>query len=141
MPFLADINVWVALAFRSHQFHDVAAKWFMACGVRTCAFCRVTQQGFLRLATNQRVVGPGAATFDDAWRFFDAFMDDERVFYAAEPAGIEIEWRRLTHGARRSPNAWTDAYLAAFAIKGGFEIATFDRGFEQHNLVHCAILS
>lgn len=141
MRFVADINVWVALAFRAHEFHDAATAWFAGCGVRTCAFCRVTQQGFLRLATNQRVVGPAAATFDDAWRFYDAFMDDERVFFAGEPATIEGEWRRLSHGARRSPNVWTDAYLAAFASAGGFEIVTFDRGFEQFKLEQCTILS
>lgn len=63
------------------------------------------------------------------------------VNYTGEPASIEVEWRRLTHGSRRSPNVWTDAYLAAFAIAGGFEIVTFDRGFEQFNLERCAILS
>ncbi len=83
-----------------HQFHDVATAWFAGRGVGTCAFCRLTQQGFLRLATNQRVLGPTAATFAEAWRFYDAFFDEEGVFYAGEPARIEAEWRRLTYGAR-----------------------------------------
>lgn len=141
MHFLADINVWVALAFRKHQFHDAAIAWFAGCEVNTCAFCRVTQQGLLRLATNQRVVGPAAATFDEAWSFYDAFMADERVFYASEPAGIEVAWRSLTHGARRSPNIWTDAYLAAFAQVAGMEIITFDQGFAQFQGVSSTILS
>jgi len=139
MRFLADINVWVALAFRTHQFHDAAA-WFSHRSLESCAFCRVSQQGFLRLATNPRVIGPAAATFDQAWRFFDEFLQDERVCYADEPAATEAEWRRLTQGPRRSPNVWTDAYLAAFATAGGLEIATFDRGFEQFPLARCTIL-
>jgi predicted nucleic acid-binding protein len=31
-----------------------------------------------------------------------------------------------------APKLWSDAYLAAFAIAGGYQLVTFDRGFKQY---------
>jgi predicted nucleic acid-binding protein len=57
--FLPDINVWLALAFESHVHHEVAKGWLEGLSSEGCAFCRTTQQGFLRLATNPKA-------FDDS---------------------------------------------------------------------------
>lgn len=53
--FLPDVNVWLALTFDSHHHHPDAKKWFDALPGQICFFCRMTQQGFLRLSTNPTV--------------------------------------------------------------------------------------
>jgi len=61
---LLDINVWLGLAFRQHKHHASALAWFNEVRQEPCCFCRLTQIGFLRLASNPQVMGSGAVTFD-----------------------------------------------------------------------------
>jgi toxin-antitoxin system PIN domain toxin len=126
---LCDINVWLALVFESHVHHSPAKSWFDGLTDETCYFSRLTQLGFLRLATNPRVFGPDAVTLDEAWRLYDASLSDPQIAYAEEPTGLDMQWRGYTAGQSFTPSIWNDAYLAAFAVAGGYEIATFDRGF------------
>ena len=95
----------------------------------SCAFCRLTQQGFLRLATNPKAFGAEAVSMSDVWPMFDEFLGDPRVSFANEPADIEPLWRGYTHRRAFSPKVWSDAYLAAFALAAGLELVTFDKGF------------
>ena len=93
---LPDINVWLALTFDSHAHHPVAKPWFDGLSNEGCFFCRMTQQGFLRLASNSRVFGQHAATLAEAWRMYDLFLSDPRVSFADEPANLEDHWRNFT---------------------------------------------
>ncbi|MFO0808622.1 MAG: TA system VapC family ribonuclease toxin [Gemmataceae bacterium] len=137
---LPDINVWLAMTFDSHGHHSTAKNWFDALTDEVCFFCRLTQQGFLRLATNQKVIGAHALTLDDAWQAYDAYLRDARIAYAEEPANIETQWRTFTRGQSFSTHVWNDAYLAAFAIVGGHELVTFDNGFVQYQGLRPVIL-
>jgi hypothetical protein len=128
---LLDINVWLALAFESHIHHSAAAVWFAGTAPRSCAFCRLTQQGFLRLATTPNVLAEHEVTLMEAWEMYDALYGDPRVVFAEEPEGIESLWRTHTQMRSSSPKVWNDAYLAAFAQAADFELVTFDRGFAQ----------
>src|SRR5271157_3342207 len=103
--FLADINLWLALAFRSHIHHESGKNWFEGLSNDSCAFCRLTQQGFLRLATNPKAFGAEAVSMSDAWRMFDEFLGDPRVSFADEPANIEPRWRGYTQRRAFSPKA------------------------------------
>ena len=49
--FLPDVNFWLALTFQSHSHHASANAWMQTAAQHGCCFCRVTQMGFLRLAT------------------------------------------------------------------------------------------
>src|SRR5690349_587427 len=122
--FLPDVNVWLALTFDSHVHHSDAKKWFNALSDQVCFFCRMTQQGLLRLSTNPAVFGPHALTLHDAWQNYDAFQSDARVSYAAEPPSVEVHWRNWTERQSFSPHVWNDAYLAAFALSAGLQIIT-----------------
>jgi len=128
---LLDINVWLALTFEAHVHCRKATAWFDRAGSESCAFCRFTQQGFLRLATNPKVFKKEALTMARAWSCYDQFMADERVFFLKEPEGLEEAWRRNTHRRRHSHKVWSDAYLAAFAETAGFRLVTFDGGFKD----------
>jgi toxin-antitoxin system PIN domain toxin len=138
---LPDINVWLALAFDSHIHHPAAKAWFdgLADDV-ICYFCRLTQQGFLRLSTNPKVFGADALTLADAWRKYDEFLSDPRVAYAEEPLEIQRHWRSFTQSQSFAPKVWNDAYLAAFALAGGLELTSFDRALSKYASVACRIL-
>jgi toxin-antitoxin system PIN domain toxin len=137
---LPDVNVWLALGFRSHQHHDQAVAWYERVDEdASILFCRMTQQGFLRLATHPGATG-NAVPLPAAWGLYDRYFEDDRIGFAHEHAAIEAYWRNLTRAGRFSPKVWNDAYLAAFALAGGYEIVTFDRGFEQFRLERCMIL-
>lgn len=124
---LPDVNVWLALAFDGHAHHRSARNWFDGLTAEVCGFCRLSQQGFLRLACNPSVFGKHALTLAGAWQAYDLFLSDPRVDYADEPPGIEQHWRSMTRGATFSPHVWNDAYLAAFASVGQMALVTFDQ--------------
>jgi toxin-antitoxin system PIN domain toxin len=138
---LPDINFWLALSFRSHVHHASANAWMKTAGRHSCAMCRVTQMGFLRLATNQKVFSSDALSMLDAWRAYEEILADERVVFAEEPDEIEAPWRRHTQRSTFSTNVWTDAYLAAFAQAAGFELITFDTAFRQYTGLRHTILT
>ena len=138
---LPDVNVWPALTFDSHAHHPTAKSWFDALSSQPCLFCRTTQQGFLRLATNGTVFGTNALSLGEAWEKYDILQSDPYVSYIDEPAGVEPLWRDHTKKRSFSPKVWNDAYLAAFAQAANLEVVTFDRGFAQYQNLRCAILS
>lgn len=133
---LADTNVWLALSVRAHSHHKPTAAWFESLTeVGTVAFCRATQQGFLRLTTNTAVmagVRAEARTNDEAWAVFEALLADDRVdLLEREPTGTTRWWRQYSSRDAASTKLWMDAYLAAFAIAGGLTLVTYDTAFRQ----------
>ena len=125
-----DINVWVALTHGQHVHHLVANDWLelLEADVRLC-FCRFTQLGLLRLLTAEVVMGDEVLTQRAAWQAYDRWTAKEHVRYLNEPDGLDRKFREFTHGTRSSPQAWGDAYLAAFADTSQVTLVTFDRGF------------
>lgn len=138
---LPDINVWLALTFEVHGHHRIANDWFEVTEPDSCAFCRLTQQGFLRLATNPAVFKDEAVTMDVAWACYDRLLEDERVYFMREPETFEAQWREYTRNRGYSHKVWNDAYLAAFAQAANLEIATFDRGFKEYKATRVTIVS
>lgn len=132
MTWLPDINVWLALAVESHIHHDATGEWFENLGNGTAAFSRMTQQGFLRLASNAKVLESETLSMNECWNVYDALLSDDRVGFLTEPALVESKWRTFTQNDSFSPKIWNDAYLAAFAICSGLELVTFDKGFRRY---------
>lgn len=126
---LPDVNFWLALVFEAHAHHVRAADWLASVDEDSVAFCRFTQQGFLRIATNPAAFGDEALDITGAWAAYDALCDDPRVRYLAEPAGTEALWREATKRKRYSHRVWSDAYLAAFAAAAGAAVVSFDGDF------------
>ena len=137
LRFLPDINVWLALAFQAHAHHCRAVVWFESLSDVSCAFCRHTQQGFLRLCTNPAAFGSDALLLSGAWDAYDALLGDPRCAYGLEPREIEVLWRGFTSTATRSHRIWSDAYLAAFARAAGLALVSFDRGVAAYPGVDC----
>lgn len=131
ISYLADINVWIAIVHPAHLHHRTAREWFHALGRDQASMCRFTQLGFLRLLTNQGVMGPEVKSQVEAWRVLDELSGNARVQYLDEPPGVGELFRRLTQNRQPANKTWSDAYIGAIAVQSGLHIATFDRGFRS----------
>jgi len=132
---LADSNVWLALALSKHAFHAAVRAWFVQRkSSQLVLFCRFTQQSFLRLLTTSAVLAPYGIpplTNKAAWSAYEGFRADKRIGWADEPRELETHWKKLAGSAKASPKLWMDAYLAAFALAGRYQIVTTDKAFKQ----------
>lgn len=131
---LFDTNVWVAAVFPTHIFHQ-AARAFLAKAQPTdpALFCRFTQLSFLRLISTPallRTYGAEGMSNRDALVAYEALMALPQVREQGEPKGVSALWHGLATRDTASPKVWMDAYLAAFAIAGGFRLLTLDKDFE-----------
>jgi uncharacterized protein len=143
MP-LADSNIWLALSLSKHDFHAAARTWLAEQGSHEALFCRSTQQSFLRLLTTKAVLAPygiPALANKAAWSAYEGFRADDRIAWAEEPRELESHWKKLSGSLKASPKQWMDAYLAAFAIAGGHQFVTTDRGFTQYKGLDLVVLS
>ena len=137
---LLDANVWLALALEAHTQHLSAKAYWESDAAPTAAFCRVTQMTFLRLLTNKSVMGAHVLSPPTAWQKSEEFLALSEVQLLAEPHGIEDVWQEFVKIGRSSPNLWTDAYLAAFAMSAGLRLVTFDKGFSKFDGLDVLIL-
>jgi toxin-antitoxin system PIN domain toxin len=133
---LCDSNVWLALALSKHVHHTATREWLETVKESvSVVLCRATQQAFLRLLTNASVLGPYGnppLTNREAWAAYEALLTDDRItFRADEPAGVESLWREFAVRGTASPKLWMDAYLAAFALAGRYQMVTTDAAFCQ----------
>lgn len=129
MTYLPDVNVWIALTSNRHVHHARVAEWLRAIEDDQIAFCRISELGFLRLLTNNHVMGTDVLSPVQAWRVYAEWRFDDRVIFLPEGGGFSEQWRVLGAHISGGPNAWTDAYLAAFAVDANATIITLDRKF------------
>ncbi|MGH9322569.1 MAG: type II toxin-antitoxin system VapC family toxin [Vicinamibacteria bacterium] len=133
---LCDSNVWLALALSKHVHHAPARDWLETIEEpASVLFCRATQQSFLRLLTNSSVLGSYGnppLTNQKAWKAYETLLADDRIVLRPdEPAGVEGIWKRFALRDSPSPKLWMDAYLAGFALAGGYRMVTTDTAFKQ----------
>jgi toxin-antitoxin system PIN domain toxin len=132
---LVDTNIiWFALSVPGHLHHAAGHDWLKEVGSASAQFCRSTQQSFLRLLTNGTAMGAyGLKAHGNraAWQAYEKIRIDDRVGWVDEPSGIDPIWKKLSSDARPATKLWMDAYLAAFAIVGGYRFVTADLGFKQ----------
>jgi uncharacterized protein len=128
--FLIDINVWLAMTWSLHPQHIRASVWYVSINNAAFLFCRLTALGFLRLLTNQKVMGDSTVPVGEALKLYERWMQDPRVEFATEPRGVEDAFRKsLTFFASQSATkAIADCYLIGFAEAYGAHLVTFDRG-------------
>ena len=133
MAYLIDTSVWIALTFDTHP-HRSAAVAAMAnvSAAAPAVFCRATEQSFLRVASNPRVLQTyhqTAFTNRDAIDTLQRYLASPHVAFWNEPAGVEAIWFKLATRDTASPKLWMDAYLAAFAIAGNLQLMSLDHDF------------
>ena len=122
--YLLDVNVLLALCDPRHVHHETAHRWFQSTGRHAWATCPLTENGFVRIASQPRYPnspgGPGAVVA--VLRKFCA--SPAHVFW---PDGVSlldsqrINWDRLLSHAHI-----TDVYLLALAVHHKGKLATLD---------------
>jgi len=140
MAALCDVNCLLAFCYDRHTHHPDAITWLESQDELSVVICRITQLSFLRLLTNESVMGRDVCNLKQAWTIYDALMGDERFDFSTEPMNLEQHLRRYTTGERISPKLWQDAYLAAFARAAKYHLVTFDGGFQQYEGLRLTLL-
>jgi uncharacterized protein len=132
---LIDTNVWVAATFSSHVFHLEAKQFLSELNTQNqAAFCRSTQQSFLRLATTSTVFkfyGVELISNRAATEILTAYLAQPTVTSIREPDNVFDLWQKLAALDSASPKVWMDAYLAAFAICKAIPLVSFDQDFKR----------
>jgi uncharacterized protein len=132
MKRLADASFLLAFAAEGNAHHAKAIAWWTKQPDGATTFiCRPMQAALLRLLSTEEAMGDDALTLRQAWAVYALMLDSGRFAFAAEPAGISVVWESFCRPFGRSPKVVADAYLAAFAVLGGYTVLTFDRAFAQ----------
>lgn len=142
---LCDVNVWLALLIDHHALAAPVTSWVETVEEPgSLLFCRATQQSLLRLLTTPAVFAAyGSSPLDNrqAWQVYETVLADQRVAcVGTDPPRLDRYWRQFTDRPLASPRLWMDAYLAAFALAGGYAMVTTDSAFQQFPGVQVLIL-
>jgi hypothetical protein len=126
---LPDLNVWLALSWASHMHSDAAWAWFSPETGGRFLFCPLTQVGLLRLLATSAVMGEDVLTIGQAWKVYDRRLEDSRIGFRLELAGLDAAFRAASRRVSRSssPKALGDCYLLAVAQVANAALVTFDR--------------
>ena len=123
-PFLLDVNVLVALFWRTHIHHQAANQWLMEnrhAGLRTCP---ITQAGFVRITSHPRYSGDRMTVTEAQTALNSLLIQPEHQFW---PDTLQLAEAIRHTGPISGHQQITDAYLVALAIANGGRLATFDR--------------
>jgi len=139
-----DVNVWLILSYRSHEFHPVATRyWQSACDSGTPLwFSRSTMMGLVRLLVQPRLMGRDVMTIHQALDVYRQWLETPQVALLPDPPGFDEALTRLA-GSASTPlptHMWTDLCFAATAEAAGLRMVTFDRDFERLGLARCLVL-
>jgi toxin-antitoxin system PIN domain toxin len=137
--YLADVNVWFALAVEEHEHHGEARKWWEETP-GSIGFVRITQLGLLRLLTSSGPMRGQPLTNVQAWAVYDGFLSDDRVRIFPEVPAIDEVFRSFSGVPQSAPKRWVDAYLAAHAAAGEATLVTFDQALAGGYRVACQVL-
>ena len=121
---LLDVNILLALAWRTADAHRRVTDWFGDRGGRAFATCPITESGFVRISSNPSFYreAVGIASAREALVEIAAlpghlfWPDDLPLEHAL--AGLHLTGHRQL----------TDAYLLGLARAKGGVVATLDRG-------------
>ena len=133
---LADTNVWIALQFEKHPYHQIAVD-FMETRAEAAPvfFARIVEQSFLRLISTAaicRTYSVPVHTNVQAVEILNGWRSRRHIHsFDIEPAGTRELWLELVAIPSASPKVWMDAYLAAFAIRAGIPFATLNSDFRR----------
>ncbi len=74
-------------------------------------------------------MGPEVMGQAEAWQVYDRWLEDPRVVFLDEPAGLEQTFRAQSRRGEPAPKDWADSYLVSFASVCGLKLVTFDQAF------------
>ncbi len=120
---LLDVNVLLALLDADHVDHRTARAWLERDIEHGWASCAITQNGFIRVVTQERYPSP-VSTAAATQRLRRATGTEHHRFLPCDVSILdEIILADHIHGSRQV----TDIYLLALALAHRCRLVTFDR--------------
>ena len=77
-------------------------------------------------------MGAETLSLPQAWGVYAHLLDSGRFAFALEPPRLDATWADLCRPFAKSPKVVMDAYLAAFAVAGGYRLVSLDKAFRQY---------
>jgi toxin-antitoxin system PIN domain toxin len=123
---LLDINVLVALAWPNHEHHEFANRWFGQNERAGWATCPLTQSGFVRVSSNQRLI-PAAKSPGEVVELLRRIVSlPNHVFFSDDISLVASKF--VDTGKLQGYRQVTDAHLLGIALRHDARLATFDGG-------------
>lgn len=123
MRALLDVNVLIALLDAGHVHHQAAADWLRDNGRDGWASCPITQNGCMRIMSQQRYPNR-LEVAEVAERLREAAAAGHHEFWPDDVSLLETGALRRYRVA--GPRQITDVYLLALAVANGGLFVTFD---------------
>jgi uncharacterized protein len=124
MRALLDVNVLLALLDAAHVDHRRAREWISAEIQHGWASCALTQNGFVRIISQQKYPSPVSPS-EAVDRLRRATVTEYHQFWTCSVSLLDD--RRVNSSHVHGPRQVTDVYLLALAVEHGGRFATFDR--------------
>lgn len=124
MRALFDVNILLALLDQDHIFHERARTWWARERERGWSSCPLTQNGFVRIISQQRYNSPRTVA-EALGMLLRATTTTDHEFWSDDFSILDeahVDHTRLL-GSRQL----TDIYLLALAVKRGGRLVTLDR--------------
>jgi toxin-antitoxin system PIN domain toxin len=121
-PYLLDVNVLVALSVPTHQYHLAAVEWFDEADFDWVT-TPLTEAGYVRLMTNQRVVG-FAVSVPQAIEGLQELREEPGFRFL--PDSTSLANAAIDLGPLAGTKQVTDFHLVNLAAQNGMRLATFD---------------
>lgn len=125
MRALLDVNVLIALLDSDHASHDTAIRWFAKHAREGWASCPITQNGCIRIMSNQGYPNP-LPVHAVIQRLADACDEDIHEFWPDEVSLLDSDVVDSTRV--HAPRQLTDIYLLALSVQHEGRLITFDKG-------------
>lgn len=129
MVSLLDVNALVALAWPNHVHHETALTWFQDNQHLGWATCPLTQSGFIRVSSNERVLVDAKSPREAMEYLRHVTALPHHRFWIDDVSLIETPY--LANERLVGYRQVTDAHLLALALRQGGRLATFDRSIRQ----------
>ncbi|MBT5927037.1 MAG: PIN domain-containing protein [Verrucomicrobia bacterium] len=126
-----DVNVWLPILWPKHTASQTAQEW-LSREKEMLVICRVVQLALLRHLTNSAILGEDVLSNANASKLLQDILNAGNCQFAEEPLELTSMFPKAGESTNSRRNVWTDAYLAAFAITGNYELVTFDRDFSRY---------
>lgn len=124
MTYLYDVNVLLAAFIPQHPFHPIFKSWYLHKGAHSWATVHLTQAGFLRISTNQKVFFQPLSLIQASQILEKNMANKNHQTISEESSFPEIVAPFISKLV--SPQQLTDAYLLGICLKHDLQLLTFD---------------
>lgn len=122
---LLDVNVLLALFDPHHVHHEPAQAWFAAESSQGWATCPITENGFIRIASQPSYPSSPGDTTVVRSLLAELCRSDHHAFW---PDAVSLRDESMFDpGYLVPPNHLTDVYLLGLAVRQHGRLITFDR--------------